>query len=62
LGLDFLNKIGVVVDVENGLIYNLFKKGLNYSVWILPLNMVNMFQLVTDKSCISDYEEQGKTL
>ncbi len=45
VGLDFFIKIGVAVDMEKGLIQ--VKQGPKNSVQILPLNMVNMLQLVT---------------
>jgi hypothetical protein len=44
LGLDFLIKIGVVVDVEQGLIQ--VRQGWRDNVHAFPLNMVNMLQLV----------------
>lgn len=44
LGLDFLIKIGAMVDVEHGLIQ--IKQGLDYNVQVLPLTMVNMLQIV----------------
>ncbi len=44
LGLDFLIKIGTIVDVERGLIQ--VKQGLGSNVQVLPLNMVNILQLV----------------
>jgi hypothetical protein len=44
LRFDFLIKIGAVVDVERGLIQ--VKQGLGSNVQVLPLNMVNMLQLV----------------
>jgi hypothetical protein len=48
LGLDFLIKIGVVVDFEKNLIQ--IKQGLGNNVQILPLNMIiNMLQLVIDQ-------------
>ncbi len=40
LGLDFLIKIGAIVDVERGLIQ--VKHGLGANVEVLPLIMVNM--------------------
>jgi predicted aspartyl protease len=42
LGLDFLIKIGVIVDVEQGLIQ--VKHGPRTNVEVLPLTMVNMLQ------------------
>jgi hypothetical protein len=44
LGLDFLIKIGAMVDVEHGLIQ--VRQGLDCNVQVLPLNMVNMLQIV----------------
>jgi hypothetical protein len=40
LGLDFLMKIGVVVDVEKGVIQVRNEPGME--VEVLPLNVVNM--------------------
>jgi len=40
LGLDFLIKIGTIVDVEKGTIQ--IKQGLRNNIQVLPLNMVNM--------------------
>jgi len=42
LGLDFLIKIGAIVDVERGLIQ--VRHGLGSDVEVLPLTMVNMLQ------------------
>ncbi len=42
LGLDFLRKIGAIVDVEWGLIQ--VRHGLGVYVKVLPLTMVNMLQ------------------
>jgi predicted aspartyl protease len=42
LGLDFLIKIGAIVDVEHGLIQ--VRQGLGTNVEVLPLTMVNMLQ------------------
>ncbi len=44
LGLDFLIKIGAIVDVECGLIQA--RHGLGADVEVLPLTMVNMLQAV----------------
>jgi hypothetical protein len=52
LGLDFLIKIGAMVDVEHGLIQ--IKQGLDYNVHELPLNMVNMLQIVIKNVTHSD--------
>jgi hypothetical protein len=45
LGLDFLMKIGVVVDVEQGLIQ--VRHGLGTHVEVLPLTVVNLLQKVS---------------
>jgi hypothetical protein len=45
LGLDFLMKIGVVVDVEKGVIQ--VRNGPSVVVEVLLFNVVNMPQLVT---------------
>lgn len=45
LGLDFLIKIGAVVDLQCKLIQ---VKGPRTNVQVLPLNMVNMLQLVLE--------------
>lgn len=42
LGLDFIIKIGIVVDIEQQLIQ--IRHGPGTDVQVLPLNMVNMFQ------------------
>ncbi len=60
LDLDFLIKIGVVVDVEKWIIQ--IRQGRGKNVQILSLNMVNMLQLVTNKNYDDDGENQGKTL
>lgn len=44
LGLNFLIKIGVVVDVERGTIQ--VRQGSSNNIQVLPLNMVNMCQVV----------------
>jgi hypothetical protein len=44
LGLDFLMKIGTIVDVERGLIQ--VKIGAIANVEVLPLTMVNLLQRV----------------
>jgi len=54
LGLDFLIKIGVVVDVEKWLIQ--IRQGRHNNVQIVSLNMVNMLQLVTNKNYNDDVE------
>jgi hypothetical protein len=47
LGLHFLIKIGIVVDVEKGLIY--VRQGLGSNVQVLPFNMVNMLKLMVEQ-------------
>jgi hypothetical protein len=44
LGLDFLIKIGVIVDVEKGIIQ--VHNGPRIKVEVLPLNVVNMLQVL----------------
>jgi hypothetical protein len=48
LGLDFLIKIGAVMDIKRGLIH--VWQGLGSDVQVLPLIMVNMLQLVVEQS------------
>jgi len=48
LGLDFLIKIGAIVDVERGLIQ--IRKGSGADVEVLPLTMVNLLQRVNSGS------------
>jgi hypothetical protein len=48
VGLDFLIKIGAIMDVEWGLIQ--VKHGRGTNVEILPLTMVNMLQIMNSKS------------
>jgi len=52
LGLDFLIKIGAIVDVERGLIQ--VRKGPGADVEVLPLTMVNLLQRVNSGSQIQD--------
>jgi len=52
LGLDFLMKIGAIVDVERGLIQ--VRKGRGADVEVLPLTMVNLLQKVNSESQIQD--------
>jgi predicted aspartyl protease len=47
LGLDFLMKIGAIVDVERGLIQ--VKKGPGTNVEVLPLTVVNLLQNVSSE-------------
>jgi hypothetical protein len=44
LRLDFLIKIGIVVDVEKGIIH--VHNGLGMEVEVLPLNVVNILQVL----------------
>jgi hypothetical protein len=60
MGLDFLIKISVVLDVEKGLIE--IKQGQNNNVQILPLNMVNMLQLITNKNIEDEDHVQDEPL
>lgn len=60
LGLGFLIKIGVVVDVEKGPIQ--IKQGHGNNVQILPLKMVNMLQLVINRSYEDEDHVQDETL
>jgi predicted aspartyl protease len=48
LGLDFLMKIGAIVDVERGLIQ--VRKGPGDNVEVLPLTMVNLLQNVNSET------------
>jgi hypothetical protein len=48
LGLDFLIKIGAIVDVERGLIQ--VRHGPRAQVEVLPLTMVNMLQKMNSKT------------
>jgi predicted aspartyl protease len=52
LGLDFLMKIGAIVDVERGLIQ--VRKGPGTDVEVLPLTMVNLLQRMNLGSLIQD--------
>jgi hypothetical protein len=47
LGLDFLIKIGHVVNVKKEKIQ--VRQGVGNNIQILPLNMVNMLQIVKEK-------------
>jgi predicted aspartyl protease len=48
LGLDFLIKIGAIVDVERGLIQ--VRRGPGSDVEVLPLTMVNMLQRLNSET------------
>jgi predicted aspartyl protease len=52
LGLDFLMKIGAIVDVERGLIQ--VRKGPGTNVEVLPLTMVNLLQKMSPKTLEHD--------
>ncbi len=52
LGLDFLMKIGAIVDVERGLIQ--VRKGPGANVEVLPLTMVNLLQNVNSEALEHD--------
>ncbi len=51
-GLDFLIKIGAIMDVERGLIQ--IKHGLGANVEVLPLTMVNLLQRMNSKTLMQD--------
>jgi hypothetical protein len=48
LGLDFLMKIGTIVDVERGLIQ--VRHGPGANVEVLPLKMVNLLQRINSET------------
>jgi predicted aspartyl protease len=52
LGLDFLMKIGAVVDVERGLIQ--VRHGPGTNVEVLPLTMVNLLQRMNSKALMQE--------
>ncbi len=52
LGLDFLIKIGVIVDVERGLIQ--VSHGSGSDVEVLPLTMVNMLQALNSEALMQN--------
>jgi hypothetical protein len=52
LGLDFLMKIGAIVDVERGLIQ--VRKGPGTNVEVLPLTVVNLLQNVSSEAVEHD--------
>jgi hypothetical protein len=52
LGLDFLIKIGTIVDVERGLIQ--VKHGLGANVEVLPLTMVNLLQRMNSEALLNE--------
>ncbi len=45
--MDFLIKIGAIIGVEKGMIQ--VRQGHGNNIHALPLNMVNMLQVVKDK-------------
>jgi hypothetical protein len=52
LGMDFLMKIGAVVDVERGLIQ--VRHGPGTNVEVLPLTMVNLLQSMNSEALMRD--------
>jgi hypothetical protein len=52
LGLDFLIKIGAIVDVERGLIH--VRHGPGANVEVLPLTMVNMLQRINSETLMRE--------
>lgn len=60
LGLDFLIKIGTVVDIEKGMIQ--IRWGRRNSIQVLSLNMVNMLQIMSKTRHFEDEEMQDETL
>jgi hypothetical protein len=52
LGLDFLIKIGAIIDVEQGLIQ--VRHGPGPDVEVLPLTMVNMLQALNSEALMQD--------
>jgi len=52
LGLDFLIKIGAIMDVERGLIQ--VRHGLGANVEMLPLTMVNLLQRMNLETLMQD--------
>jgi hypothetical protein len=60
LGLDFLIKIGAIVDVERGLIQ--VRHGPGVDVEVLPLTMVNMLQAMNPEDLkLMDLQAAGKS-
>jgi hypothetical protein len=51
-GLDFLMKIGAILDVDRGLIQ--VRKGPGTDVEVLPLMMVNLLQRMNSGSLMQD--------
>jgi hypothetical protein len=52
MGLDFLMKIGAIVDVERGLIQ--VRHGLGANVEVLPLTMVNLLQRINSETLMRE--------
>ncbi len=52
LGLDFLIKIGAIVDVERGLIQ--VRHGPGANVEVLPLTMVNLLQRINSETLMQE--------
>jgi hypothetical protein len=52
LGLDFLIKIGAIVDVEQGLIQ--VRHGPSANVEVLPLTMVNLLQRINSETLMRE--------
>ncbi len=52
LGLDFLIKIGAIMDVEGGLIQ--LRHGLGANVEVLPLIIVNILQIMNTETLMKD--------
>jgi hypothetical protein len=52
LGLDFLIKIGAIVDVERGLIQ--VRHGPSANVEVLPLTMVNLLQRINSETLMRE--------
>ncbi len=60
LGLDVLIKMGVMVDVEKSAIQ--IRQGPKNNIQVLPLNMVNMLQMVIEGNHVEDEERWNETL
>ncbi len=60
LSLNFLMKIGAMVDVEKGLIQ--IRQAPRNNIQVLPLNMVNVLHLVLEDNSMTAKNNQGKTL
>jgi hypothetical protein len=53
IGLDFLIKIGAIVDVERGLIQ--VRHGPGANVEVLPLTMVNLLQKTNSETLLREF-------